>query len=372
MLKLQKYLIQNNGDRTALGAEYGIFSQQHRDYPDLYQFTYDQIEASKIKDHPMVRESRGIILDRANGWEVVARPFDRFFNWGENIDEDIFDWSSFVAQEKIDGSLMIVYYYSGKWNVATKGSPDAGGTVGNNPFTFAELFWETFYSQNLSTLDLDRRNTYMFELTSKYNRVVTSQIDNEGTLTLIGIRDNQTGIEFWPQLYSDLFPVVRSFGMKTIDEILSSSKQLDPSKQEGFVLVDKDFNRIKVKSEKYILIHHLKDAINDKRIVELIRTGEDSEVFAYFPDLKIRFDEIKSSVDRTVVYLDDIWETYIVEDGMLTWTQKDFALLVQREFNPKVHSYFYMRRSGKIKNATEWLAALQPEKVLDVTINLRS
>jgi len=45
-------------------------------------------------------------------------------------------------------------------------------------------------------------------------------------------------------------------------------------------------------------------------------------------------------------------------------------LYIQDNFNPKIHSYFYMRRSGKVKNATEWLAALQPEKVLDVTINL--
>jgi hypothetical protein len=368
MINLQKFLIENHGDRLKLSSEYGIYSQQHREYPDLYQFTYDQIESSKIKDHPMVREARGIILDRANGWKIVARPFDRFFNWGENVDEDIFNWNSFVAQEKIDGSLMIVYHYAGKWNVATKGSPDAGGNVGKESFTFADLFWKTFNEVLYFETDLDPRNTYLFELTSKYNRVVTNQIDNEGKLTLISVRDTQSGIHFPVDIYKDSFDVVRSFSMSTIDEILSAAKELDPSRQEGFVLVDSNFNRIKVKSEKYILIHHLRDTINDKRIVELIRTGEDSEVFAYFPDLRIRFDEIKKYVDMTVGMLDDFWYSEI--DFEVFENQKEFALYIQDNFNPKVHSYFYMRRSGKVKNATEWLAALQPEKVLDVTVNL--
>ena len=368
MLELQKFLKTNFGDRLRLSSEYGVYSKQHNQYPNLYQFTYDQIESSKIKDHPIVRESRGIILDRDASWSVVARPFDRFFNWGENVTEVNFDWSSFVAQEKIDGSLMILYNYLGKWNVATKGSPDANGTIGDNSFTFAELFWETFKQQMYSVSDLDPRNTYMFELTSKYNRVVTSQLNNEGKLTLIGVRDNNTGQEFPVSLYKDIFDVVRSYDMNTIDEILIAAKELDPSKQEGFVLVDKNYNRIKVKSEKYVLIHHLKDSIDDERIVELIRTGEDSEVFAYFPDIKNRYDEIKKGVNVFIGILDVFWNLHIDETiNMSKISQKEFALYVQDIFDEKIHSFFYMRRAGKVQNATEWMNKLRPEKVLEVS-----
>ena len=368
MLTLQKFLLDNHGDRLKLSSEYGIFSKVHCEYPDLYQFTYDQISCSKIKDHPMVRESRGIILDRANDWRVISRPFDRFFNWGEIVLEDTFDWSSFVAQEKIDGSLMILYHYAGKWNVATKGSPAANGTVGDNPFTFADLFWEIFHKEAYSTTaNLDPRATYLFELTSKYNRIVTTQLNNDGKLTLIGVRDTQTGIEFPVDLYRDGFDVVRSFPMTTIEEILLAAKELSPSQQEGFVLVDKNFNRIKVKSEKYVLIHHLKNCLNDIRIIELIRSGEDSELFAYFPDLKIRFDHIKSCVNKTEHHLDHLWDSIIVEENWLDKTQKEFALFVQKTFGPKIHSYFYMRRTGKITAAADWMTFIQPEKVLDIS-----
>lgn len=369
MLNLQKYLIDNYGDRIKLSAEYGVYSKQHPKYQNLYQFTYDQIEAMNNKRHPIVRESRGIILDRDKNWAVVARPFDRFFNWGEDISvSQTFDFSSFVAQEKIDGSLMIMYHYDGKWQVATKGSPDAGGNVGQESFTFADLFWKIMYGNLMFHDDLDPRNTYMFELTSKYNRVVTSQMNNEGRIQLIGVRDRETGMEFPVELYRGEFPVVESFSMNTIEEILEASKQLDPSKQEGFVLVDKNFNRLKVKSEKYVLIHHLKDSINDERIVDLIKTGEDSEVFAYFPDLKVRFDEIKKEWDEAIYDLDCIWELCIEKERFNT--QKEFALFVQEHYHTIYHSFFYMKRAGKVKNATEWMMSLRPEKVLEVTINL--
>lgn len=364
MLKLQKFLHEFDGNLELLKEYFGVYAKQHTKYPNLYQFTYDQIESSKCKDVPIVRESRGIILDSANNWKVVARPFDRFFNWGEEVFNNQFDFNSFVAQEKIDGSLMILYHYHGKWHVATKGSPDAGGNVGQESFTFAELFWKIFHGKLMGhESDLDPRNTYLFELTSKYNRVVTSQIDNDGRIQLIGVRDNETGQEFWPSLYNE-FPVVKSFSMNTIDEIHEASKQLDPSKQEGFVLVDKNFNRLKVKSEKYVLIHHLKDSINDERIVELIKTGEDSEVFAYFPDLKIRYDYLKKEWEETIYDLDSIWNLNI--DGEQFNTQKDFALFIQENYDSKYHSFYYMKRAGKIKNATEWLMALRPEKVLEV------
>lgn len=377
MLNIQKFLLESNYDFALLKETTGIGAKFHSKFPNLVQLCYDQIESSKCKDHPMVRECRGIIIDTTN-CAIVARPFDRFFNYGESAEEDAkFNWSSFTAQEKVDGSLMIMYNYDGEWQVATKGSPDAGGNVGQEQFTFADLFWKTLNKQIPNFLkDVATPGfTYMFELTSRYNRVVTSQIENEGTLTLIGCRRTFDGVNLpidnYVAAYIGPQNVVKSFPMKTIEEIKTAAAQLDPSKQEGFVLVDNKFNRIKVKSEKYVLIHHLKDSINDERIVELIKTGEDSEVFAYFPDLKIRYDKIKKYWDMTAGMLDEIWLWDIQYSETIFETQKDFALHVQNSYNPLTHSFFYMMRSGKVKNATEWLMALRPEKVLDVTINLQ-
>jgi len=362
-LLIQKWLLENYDDRVELTAVYGINSSQHKVYPNLYQFTYDQIESSKIKDHPMVVECRGIILDRDNNWEVVARPFDRFFNYGETVSNNQFDFSSLVAQEKIDGSLIILYFYKNSWHVATKNSPNASGNVGKETFTFAELFKKIFNSKMYSTFYLNHNNTYMFELTSKYNRVVTNQIDNDGEITLIGIRQNKTGKEFPVSQHSDLFPIVRSFKLNTIDDILTASRELDPSKQEGFVLVDKNFNRIKVKSEKYVLIHYLKDSLNDERLIELLKTGEDSEIFAYFPDLKKKYDVFQTAWNDQINELNAYW--FGLRDIWFE-NQKQFALYIQKNYYTKYHAFFYSMRSGKSKNAKEWFINLNNKKIVEI------
>lgn len=358
MLTLQKFLLDNYGDRLKLSSEYGIFSKVHCDYPDLYQFTYDQISCSKIKDHPMVRESRGIILDRANDWRVISRPFDRFFNWGEIVLEDTFDWSSFVAQEKIDGSLMILYHYAGKWNVATKGSPAANGTVGDNPFTFADLFWEIFHKEAYSTTtNLDPRATYLFELTSKYNRIVTTQLNNDGKLTLIGVRDTQTGIEFPVDLYRDGFDVVRSFPMTTIEEILLAAKELSPSQQEGFVLVDKNFNRIKVKSEKYVLIHHLKSGNIRRSLLDLWKSGESEELLSYHTEFQNEFDDLDASIHLLCQEIDNGWSMtkHIID-------RKEFALTVNQYYK-HISSALFMKKDNKLKNTIDYFKIMDIKKL---------
>ncbi|MDE1867846.1 MAG: 2'-5' RNA ligase, partial [Thaumarchaeota archaeon] len=93
------------------------------------------------KGHPIVEDCRGLILDSENNWNIVALPFKRFYNYAEGHAAKI-DWSTARIQEKVDGSLCIVYFYDNKWHVATRGMPDAGGEVNGHNFTFAELFWK--------------------------------------------------------------------------------------------------------------------------------------------------------------------------------------------------------------------------------------
>lgn len=367
VLKIQEFLRKYGSDHAKafsdLQNEFGVYAKASLDHPNLIQFSYDQIESSKIKDNPLVRECRGLVLDNTNNsWRIVARPFDRFFNWGENVDEEIFDWSEFVAQEKIDGSMMILYNCSGtQWKVSTKGSIDANGTVGDNPFTFQSLFWKTFHNSNYSLWDLDPRNTYIFELTSKWNRVVTSQENNEGTLTLIGVRDRETGQEFPVELYRDYFQVVRTFPMNSIEEVLSAAKELSPDKQEGFVLVDKNFNRIKVKSEKYVMIHHVKDTLNSVKILDLVKAGEQSEILAYFPDLQKEFDRISSLYNYFETSLQTEWNSINLS---YFENKKAFAMWVLKTYGSIWTSFFFSMYDGKVKSAKQWLNETNSAKLL--------
>ena len=132
--------------------EYRVKHRRHGRFPNLVLLKYD-IKAPF--GEPLVQECRGIVLDESDGWKVVSRAFDKFFNHGEGHAAPI-DWSTARVQEKLDGSLAVMYHYAGEWHVATSGSPDASGVVQKagdrtagayGDRTFAQYFWETFAAE---------------------------------------------------------------------------------------------------------------------------------------------------------------------------------------------------------------------------------
>ena len=62
---------------------------------------------------------RGLVLDKEGN--VVAKSFDKFFNYEELTLNDIPN-ESFEVFEKMDGSILIVFWYEGKWIVASRSS----------------------------------------------------------------------------------------------------------------------------------------------------------------------------------------------------------------------------------------------------------
>ena len=64
---------------------------------------------------------RGLILNDKN--EIVARPFPKFFNLQEVIDQGgQIPAEDFIVTEKMDGSLGILYWVEDKPYLATRGS----------------------------------------------------------------------------------------------------------------------------------------------------------------------------------------------------------------------------------------------------------
>lgn len=267
------------GTLQELEDKYSIHHRRHTRYPQLVQLKYDQILSPF--NEPIVQEARGVILDSGDQWRVVARPFKKFFNHGEVLAEEL-DWLSVTVQEKLDGSLMIMYWYDNKWQIASSGTPDASGFVGDTTTTFEELFWSTWYRQRFEMPSkLHANYTLMFELTSPFNPIVVRH--NEAKLHLIGIRSAWTGNEMPVGAMPALNPV-RQFPLHTIDQVLATLDKMDPYAQEGYVAVDKRFHRRKVKCPKYVALHHLKSSFSMRKIVELVMRGEGPEIMAAFPE----------------------------------------------------------------------------------------
>lgn len=352
MYLLRDYL-RAGGTLAELNEKFAITANRHKKYNNLVLLKYNQLESPFAE--PLVREARGIILDEANDWNVVCMRFIKFFNHGEGHAAPI-DWSTASVQEKVDGSLCTLYFYDNAWHVATSGSPDASGPVGEWGFTFAELFWKTFNEMGLKVPGYPTLCP-SFELTSQYNRVVVPH--KEARLTLIGFHDLDEG-ECSLRRLETLYPVVRSYPLSSFDDILSSFAKIDPLAQEGFVVVDGNFNRVKVKHPGYVALHHLKDGFGPRRIVEIIRASETSEVLTYFPEWTAQFVDTQKRYDELVDGLNAIYAD--IKDLPV---QKDFALALQAR-KARVPGALYGLRSGGIQTVKEFIADMNIRNLMSV------
>ena len=88
---------------------------------------------------PLVCEARGIIIDVVK-LVVVCWPFDKFFNVQEQYAADI-DWNSARVLEKIDGSMIKLFWYKGAWRFATSSTCDAGNAPvpGYKDLSYADI-----------------------------------------------------------------------------------------------------------------------------------------------------------------------------------------------------------------------------------------
>jgi hypothetical protein len=368
-LLIQAFLRRSPSTEAAVAellTKYSIVARRHGKYPHLVLFKYDQ-QASPFEE-PLVRECRGIILDESKNWDVVSRAFDKFFNHGEPHAAPV-DWATAAVQEKVDGSLCVVYAYDGLWHVATTGSPDASGNVHESAVLFSELFWETFsaYGSPLPPLR-SQRLCFFFELTSPHNRVVVQH--QQAALTLLGARDldageltvEQAGAALGgPPLPAALvvspLPRVRVFGLGSFEEIVDTFGSMSPLAQEGYVVVDAAFRRVKVKHPGYVALHHAKDGMTTKAFVHIARTGETSEVIAAFPEFKPRLDEAKSRVDAFVQLI----ETEYARLADIP-EQKAFALEAVKTSCPAA---LFAIRKKKASSAREFVVSMRVENLVD-------
>jgi T4 RnlA family RNA ligase len=284
---------------------------------------------------------------------------DKFFNYGEPNAANI-DWSSAKVQEKKDGSIVQLFFYDSKWNVATSGSPDASGDVGDFNLNFNEYFWNTFnqYGEDLSCLTTNY--CFFFELCGPINRIVVRYL--EPSLTLLGARNLLTQEEISVENAAKLFkniPSVRSFPLNSFEEIIESCKNISPFDQEGFVVVDKNFNRVKCKTPQYVSMHHLRDSVSVKSFVEIVRSGETSEVLNAFPEYADQMNDVKNRYEDLIRQVSSEYEKY---SGIES--RKDFALAIKN--NVKCEHALFSVKSNRHSDFKSFFKDMRIEYVMEL------
>lgn len=298
MYELERFLKENeNWEEILTGEPYYI--KVKRDGPYV-MFNYDQLRSdfSSI----LVQQSRGIIFREAT-LEPVCVPFFKFFNVGELNAADI-DWNTAFVSEKVDGSLIKVWW-DGNWNISTNGTIDAfKAELGDVKFSsFGEYFINTLlrYYENSTEFycHLDTDYTYMFELVGPYNRVVIPY--EEPAIYFIGARDKTTGEEFCCSkvvagaLGMGRFNRPAQYSLSSLSDCIKAA-ELKSWDDEGFVVCDAWFNRVKIKSPAYVMAHYARNnnVINRKYLIRIILANEIEEFLCYATDYKEELEKVQN------------------------------------------------------------------------------
>lgn len=307
---------------------------------------YNQIESDF--NYLLVNEARGCIVaynDITERWEYAARPFTRFYNYGEEHAATI-DWAHATAREKIDGALIKAFYdhVDGYWRVATNGTIDAYKAAADevSGTTFGELFECAVintYGHNFNALcrHLDRSMTHMFELVSPEKRVVLQY--DETKMYYLGSRFNTTGEYVTLDQLKYMMP--HEYEVSDLEQILATVANMGEG-HEGIVVFD-GVNRIKCKTEEYVRMPHM---INNgmqswERLVKIVLENEQSEFINYCPQY-----------EKNIQMIQDKMYSYNFDANMLAamacplWNEniarKDWAEMVKKFVCPNaLKSYLF-------------------------------
>ena len=318
-------------------------------------FSYSQVDSDFY--NPIVKECRGLILE-ADTYKPLCVPFFKFGNYGEGY-VDTIDWSSARVQEKVDGSLIKLWNYNDEWKVSTNGTIDAHDAELQSDVKYKnyfELFQVAAKNSNLDITKLDKNCTYMFELVSPYNRVVVPYTETE--IYHLGCRNNITLQEFD---YDIGVKKPQKYGMKTLDECIQVASSL-PFSEEGYVVVDKNWHRNKIKSPAWVAAHHLKNngVVTKARIVEMLKTNEQDEFLNYYPEYTDGIKSMENKIDDFIVEMSQAFHTiHNIDRGLLD--RKSFAEQAKKTMCPPV---LFALLDDKCKSVKEWLYNQSNEKVV--------
>ena len=350
--------------------------------PNTFMFNYNLFESEL--SNPIVKACRGTILEISDDRSIVkpvCLPYYKFFN-AYDPNEDKVDWNTAVTHDKCDGQLIKLFKYKGQNYWCTNGSPNVETPLDYTDeriTSYKELLEAAILGKKIEDLapsviresysytdkagawhmHMDNPNgnyptswvsripdgwTLMFELCSPYNRIIV-KYDNI-KLWFHGARDAE-GFEHTPEevakTYGVPFEIPRSYNFENMEKAFEAIKDWKGLENEGLVVCDADFHRVKVKCEDYLKIKFVRDVSTPKGIFWIV-ISEEYDDLASYPELEKLAEEQKNELLEVIEKL-RIFHKNAVEKRNEFEDQKSFALWVNE--NHKEFSSYYFRAAKK-------------------------
>ena len=137
----------------------------------------------------------------------------------------------------------------------------------------------------------------------------------------------------------------KEYSFNSIEDVKEASKNL-PYNDEGYIVLDGNYNRVKIKSPAYVAAHHLASSMtaSPRNVLEIILSGEEEEIIANFPHLKEYITNVRNIywiyVNKINDEINEIQFTSIHDlspnKKFRDMSQKEYAIYVKDKTEPAV------------------------------------
>lgn len=253
---------------------------------------YSEKAAYESEWNNVTRRCRGLIYD-SETFEVLARPWAKFMNWGQTGAPDLELHEPVCVTDKADGSLGILYPTPEGWALATRGSFASEQAI----HATAVLHDRHYYFTPPAGY------TVLVEIVYPENRIV---LDYGGLddLILLGAVNIATGKSIgpgddllfgWKGFRTDVFEYA------TLADALAAAPR--PNAEGLVVQILRTDERVKLKQADYVALHKIVTGLNARTVWEHIKEGLPlDELIAPLPD---EFhDWVRETADRIITEID--------------------------------------------------------------------
>jgi RNA ligase len=254
-----------------------LYKQVHPTLPLTIWNYAEKVQYEGLWDE-VTTSCRGLITD--NVGKIVVQPFKKFFNYEELVGKGVIpEKGDYVyVQEKMDGSLGILFNYDGEWIMATRGSFTSEQAVMGLEIVKEKYFLDSWMQEY----------AYLLEIIYPENRIVV----NYGVEKVTFLSAVLNGTYKWNSTddtelhWSTSLMIFKSNGIhesdvvKTeqhfnfSDELYKSLKEKNETNKEGFVLRFQPGNfRMKIKFEEYVRLHKIMTNLSTTAVWEVLSNG---------------------------------------------------------------------------------------------------
>ena len=308
---------------------------------DLYLIKYDKKHIND-KNINTLGKYRSVIFDK-NKLVSFSPPKSLRFN-------NNFEMGNLKITEFYEGTMINLFYYNNKWEIATKSVIGANCKYYQHQNkTYREMFFEVINHLNINLEDFNKNFSYSFVLQHPENRIV-SNIKNMNLVLIkcYSFKNNIIKEESIDEKFDSLklIDLTKTLYKDSIEEIFNNyiATEKKDFNEVGIVLTNKNFERIKIRNFYYEHVKRLKG--NSPKIQFIYYTIKKSnrinEFLTFFPENAGDFLKFKNELFK---FTENLYQKYIS-----CFIKKETKLIdMEYEYKPHIYALHKMYLENKNK-----------------------